>query len=85
MFSLQLIIIVHTGFVKEVFTVKQVFEPVKMSHIELKNRLVRSATWEGIAAPDGSITEKSYEIYEELAKGGVGAIITGFTSVALHD
>ncbi|MBR3338875.1 MAG: NADH:flavin oxidoreductase [Lachnospiraceae bacterium] len=64
---------------------KQVFEPVKMNHIELKNRLVRSATWEGIAAPDGSIAEKAYAIYEELAKGGVGAIITGFTSVALHD
>lgn len=63
---------------------KQVFEPVKMNHIELKNRLVRSATWEGIAAPDGSIEEKAYAIYEELAKGGVGAIITGFTSVALH-
>ncbi len=64
---------------------KQIFEPVKMNHIELKNRLVRSATWEGIANQDGSVTEEAYEIYEELAKGGVGAIITGFTSVALHD
>lgn len=56
-----------------------------MKHIELKNRLVRSATWEGIANPDGSVIEEAYEIYEGLAKGGVGAIITGFTSVALHD
>lgn len=64
---------------------KQIFEPVKMNHIELKNRLFRSATWEGIANRDGSVTKEAYEIYEELAKGGVGAIITGFTSVALHD
>jgi len=64
---------------------KHIFEPVKMNHIEMKNRLVRSATWEGIANPDGSVTKEAYEIYEELAKGGVGAIITGFTSVALHD
>ena len=64
---------------------KHIFEPVKMNHIKLKNRLVRSATWEGIASPDGSVTEETYEIYEELAKGGVGAIITGFTSVVLHD
>ena len=64
---------------------KHVFEPIKMNHIEMKNRLVRSATWEGIANPDGSIAEDAFEIYEELAKGGVGAIITGFTSVALHD
>ena len=64
---------------------KQIFEPVKIRHIALSNRLVRSATWEGIANPDGSVTEEAYAIYEELAKGGVGAIITGFTSVALHD
>ena len=63
----------------------RIFEPVKMNHIELKNRLVRSATWEGIANQDGNVTKEAYEIYEELAKGGVGAIITGFTSVALHD
>ena len=64
---------------------QKIFEPVKMNHIELKNRLIRSATWEGIANPDGSATSEAYEIYEELAKGGIGAIITGFTSVALHD
>ncbi len=40
---------------------------------------------EGIALPDGGVTEEAYEIYGEMAKGGVGAIITGFTSVALHD
>ncbi len=64
---------------------KKVFEPVELNNIDLKNRLVRSATWEGIAGLDGSVTDKAYEIYEELAKGGVGAIITGFTSVSLHD
>ena len=64
---------------------KKIFEPVPLNHLTAKNRLVRSATWEGIAAPDGSIPEEAYEIYGELAKGGVGMIITGFTSVALHD
>ena len=34
---------------------RRVFEPVKIGNLELKNRLVRSATWEGIAQPDGSI------------------------------
>ena len=64
---------------------KHVFEKVRFGKMELKNRLIRSATWEGIAAPDGSVPEEAYAIYEELAKGGVGAVITGFTSVALHD
>lgn len=64
---------------------KKIFESVALKNITLKNRLIRSATWEGIASPDGSVSEEAYEIYDELAKGGVGAIITGFTSVALHD
>lgn len=64
---------------------KKIYEPVELKNFTAKNRLVRSATWEGIANPDGSVTEEAYEIYSELAKGGVGTIITGFTSVALHD
>ena len=62
---------------------KKIFEPIEMKNLQLKNRLVRSATWERIAKLDGGIDAESYEIYSELAKGGVGAIITGFTSVEL--
>lgn len=64
---------------------KKIFESAALKNMPLKNRLIRSATWVGIANPDGSVTETAYEIYKELAKGGVGAIITGCTSVALHD
>ena len=64
---------------------KQIFEPLTWNNLKLKNRLLRSATWEGIAAPNGAISDKAYEIYEELAKGGVGGIITGFTSVSAND
>ena len=38
---------------------KKIFEQVKLNHISLKNRLVRSATWEGIAEPDGGLTEEA--------------------------
>ena len=64
---------------------KKLFEPISLKGLSIKNRLVRSATWEGIANPDGSITEEAYDIYRELAAGGVSLIITGFTSVSLHD
>lgn len=64
---------------------KKVFEEAKLGNLKLKNRLIRSATWEGIALPNGGVTDEAYAIYGELADGGVGAIITGFTSVALHD
>ena len=64
---------------------KHLFDTVELKNLKANNRLVRSATWEGIANRDGSVTEEAYEIYDELAKGGVGAIITGFTSVATDD
>lgn len=64
---------------------KEIFEPVDVGGLKLRNRLVRSATWEGIAEPDGGISDAAYEIYDELARGGVGCIITGFTSVAGND
>ena len=64
---------------------KNLFEAVELNNLRVKNRLIRSATWEGIADFDGSIGENTYKIYRELAKGGIGAIITGFTSVSSDD
>lgn len=64
---------------------KKLFESVRLGNLTLKNRLIRSATWEGLALPDGGIPEETYGIYRELAEGGVGAIITGFTSITDND
>lgn len=64
---------------------KTLFEPAALGGLKIENRMVRSATWEGIASPDGAIADTAYEIYEELAEGGVGAVITGFTSVSSTD
>ena len=63
----------------------KIFESAEMKNLHLKNRLIRSATWEGIANLNGGIDERTFDIYRELARGGVGAIITGFTSVATND
>lgn len=54
---------------------KKVFETAKLGKLTLQNRMIRSATWEGIALPDGGITDEAYAIYDELVKGGVGSII----------
>ena len=64
---------------------KSIFEQSDLHGLSVRNRLVRSATWEGIAQADGGIQQNTYAIYERLAKGGVSTIITGFTSVDLHD
>lgn len=48
----------------------------------MRNRLVRSATWEDLAERDGTFDERVIRLYSRLAEGGVGLIITGFTSVS---
>lgn len=53
------------------------FEPFSFAKIELKNRMVRSATYEKRADVDGFVTDSLIEFYKELTKGGVGMIITG--------
>ena len=34
------------------------FQPARIGSLELPNRFIRSATWEGLAAPDGGCTEE---------------------------
>jgi 2,4-dienoyl-CoA reductase-like NADH-dependent reductase (Old Yellow Enzyme family) len=57
----------------------RVFETSNISGMSLKNRIIRSATGDGLADPDGRPTAKLIEFYEKLAAGGAGAIITGLT------
>jgi 2,4-dienoyl-CoA reductase-like NADH-dependent reductase (Old Yellow Enzyme family) len=57
------------------------FESTEINGMMLANRFVRSATWEGMAADDGSCTPKLTELMAALAHGGVGLIITGHTYI----
>ena len=59
----------------------KLFEPSEINGLKLKNRFVRSATWEGMAADDGAFTPKLIDLMIMLAKGGVGLIITGHAYV----
>ena len=52
------------------------FQPVDFCGIRLKNRFVRSATMENLADADRTPSEELVAMYEGLAKGGVGLIIT---------
>lgn len=58
-------------------TLHKVFEENILADIKLKNRIVRSATNEGMADENGYPTDKLTNKYVQLAKGGVGLIITG--------
>ena len=57
------------------------FEPTSLAGIKLKNRIIRSATHEGMADEKGFPTEKLKKLYINLAKGEVGAIITGYAAI----
>jgi 2,4-dienoyl-CoA reductase-like NADH-dependent reductase (Old Yellow Enzyme family) len=60
---------------------KSVFDTITINGLELSNRLVRSATWEGLSDPDGSVNDRLIDVYRDLAEGGVGLIITGYIAV----
>jgi 2,4-dienoyl-CoA reductase-like NADH-dependent reductase (Old Yellow Enzyme family) len=59
------------------------FSHIKIGNLELKNRLVRSATAERLASePVGRATPALAGLYRQLARGGVGLIITGHAYVS---
>jgi 2,4-dienoyl-CoA reductase-like NADH-dependent reductase (Old Yellow Enzyme family) len=62
-------------------TMDKVFQESYLGGIRLKNRIIRSATGDGYADNEGRPTRKMIELYERLARGGAGAIITGFIQV----
>ena len=57
------------------------FEPGVINGMELPNRFVRSATWEGMATETGAVTPKLLETMTALARGGVGLIISSHAYV----
>jgi len=58
-----------------------IFTPWRLGGLALQNRLVRSATYEGLAEPDGTPKIELANLLGDLAEGGVGLIITGYAYV----
>ncbi len=48
----------------------------------LENRFVRSATWEGMASDEGAVTQRLVDVQTQLARGGVGLIISSHAYVS---
>ncbi len=60
----------------------KIFTPFNLKGMALKNRIVKSATLENMATPEGMPTEETRRFYERLARGGAGLIITGYAYVS---
>ena len=57
------------------------FQPTRIGGLALKNRLVRSATYDGGTDRNGHVTPWQVRLYETLAQGGTGLIVSGMASV----
>ncbi|MFC1884415.1 NADH:flavin oxidoreductase [Thermodesulfobacteriota bacterium] len=57
------------------------FDKTRINNLELKNRFVRSATWEGMATVKGEVTDQLIHKMAELAQNDVGLIISGHAYV----
>ncbi len=62
----------------------ELFEPFSIGKMELRNRIVRSATWDATADASGAVTDASVAFYDTLGQGGLGLIVTGFAFVSSH-
>jgi len=57
------------------------FEPIQIGNMKLRNRILRSATYYGLADEDGFIGDASVELIGGLAENDVGLVVTGYAYV----
>jgi 2,4-dienoyl-CoA reductase-like NADH-dependent reductase (Old Yellow Enzyme family) len=60
---------------------KNLFETNNINGMNLPNRFIRSATWEGMATEDGESTPQLIDAMNKLVRGGVGLIISSISYV----
>jgi 2,4-dienoyl-CoA reductase-like NADH-dependent reductase (Old Yellow Enzyme family) len=61
---------------------KNLFSPGYIGNVKIKNRIVRTATYMAGATEKGYVTDDLVNIYDTLAGGGIGLIISGY--IAIH-
>ncbi len=60
---------------------KPLFEPITISGVDLRNRIIMAPRGTEMGCKDGSVGQRQIEYYVERAKGAVGLIISEATTV----
>jgi len=58
------------------------FSNATIGHLELSNRLIRTASHEGLADSRGHPTPEQFEFYRGFVEGGIGMVITGYAGIS---
>ncbi|MBM4332630.1 MAG: FAD-dependent oxidoreductase [Deltaproteobacteria bacterium] len=61
--------------------IKNLFSPIKIRSMEVRNRLVMAPMGTNLASQEGEVTPSLISYYEARARGGVGLIITDDTTI----
>ena len=57
------------------------FDPAQIKNLSLPNRFVRSATYDGMSDPSGTVSASQIKLIGDLAAGGTGLIISAIMYV----
>ncbi len=60
---------------------RQVFEPVTLGPVRLRNRLIKAATFEG-STPRGQVTDRLIDFHRGMAAGGAAMTTVAYCAVA---
>ena len=60
------------------------FDSVEINGMVIPNRIVRSATNDRMADASGLLNDRLISVYEALAAGGIGLIVTGYAYVTVN-
>ena len=58
------------------------FSQFSIGKLKLKNRFVRSATWDAMADSDGRVTNNSIALYRKLGQANIGLIVSGYAFIS---
>ena len=58
------------------------FKEGLIGNMKLRNRMIRTASHEGLADEQGRPTEEQFQFYKGFIEGGIGLVITGYAGIS---